>query len=52
VDGGDIQRWLGLEAGPRIGELLRDLRLAAALGEVSNRRQARSWLTGQVRQSL
>ena len=52
VDGGDILRWLGLDAGPRVGELLRDLRVAAAIGEVSDRRQARSWLTGQVRAGL
>ena len=52
VNGSDIQRWLGLEAGPRIGQLLRDLALAAATGEVSNRRQARNWLTGQVRSGL
>ena len=48
VDGEDLLRWLGLESGPRVGELLRSVRLAAALGEVSNRRQARNWLTGQV----
>jgi len=52
VNGGDLQRWLGLGAGPRIGELLRAVRLAAAMGEVSNRRQARDWLTGQVRPGL
>ena len=52
VDGADLQRWLGLDAGPRIGELLRAVRLAAAMGEVSNRRQARDWLTGQVRPGL
>jgi tRNA nucleotidyltransferase (CCA-adding enzyme) len=49
VDGEDLLHWLGLEGGPRVGELLRAVRLAAALGEVSNRRQARNWLTGQVR---
>lgn len=52
VDGGDIQSWLGLEPGPEIGELLRALRVAAAMGEVSNRREARNWLTGQVRRGL
>jgi beta-phosphoglucomutase-like phosphatase (HAD superfamily) len=49
VSGDDVVRWLGLEPGPRIGELLAGLRVAAAMGEVKNRRQARHWLTGQVR---
>ena len=50
VSGDDVVRWLGLEPGPRVGELLALLRVAAAMGEVQNRRQARHWLTGQVRQ--
>jgi tRNA nucleotidyltransferase/poly(A) polymerase len=52
VDGADLQAWLGLGPGPGIGERLRALRVAAAMGEVSNRRQARDWLTGQVRRGL
>ncbi len=49
VSGGDVVRWLGLDPGPRIGELLSGLGVAAAMGEVQNRREARNWLTGQVR---
>ena len=42
-------RWLSLPAGPRIGELLAQLRLQIALGAVRNRREARNWLAVQVR---
>jgi Poly A polymerase head domain len=49
VGGDDVVRWLEVEAGPRVGELLAALRVAAAMGEVKNRREARHWLTGQVR---
>ncbi len=42
VTGGDVVNWLGIEPGPRVGELLGDLRLAAAMGEVDNRREART----------
>ena len=49
VSGDDLVQWLGLDPGPRVGELLALLRVAAAMGEVKNRRQARNWLTGQVR---
>ena len=51
VGGDDLLRWLGLDSGPRVGELLSGLRIAAAMGEVKNRREARHWLTGQVRKS-
>ncbi len=51
VDGNDVVRWLGIPAGPRVGELLAELRAAAAMGKVRNRREARHWLTGQVRKS-
>ena len=49
VSGHDVVQWLGLPPGPRVGELLRAVRVASALGEVANRREARHWLTGQVR---
>jgi len=49
VSGDDVVRWLGLDPGPRVGELLSGLRVAAAMGHVQNRREARRWLTGQVR---
>jgi tRNA nucleotidyltransferase (CCA-adding enzyme) len=49
VTGGDVVNWLGIEPGPRVGQMLGELRIAAATGEVRNRRQARNWLTGQVR---
>ncbi len=51
VGGEDVMRWLGIAAGPRVGALLRELALAAACGEVKNRREARHWLSGQVRES-
>ncbi len=50
VSGHDVVRWLGLAEGPRVGELLRAVRVAGALGEVANRREARHWLIGQVRE--
>ncbi len=49
VGGHDVVRWLSIDAGPRVGALLAGLRVAAAMGEVRNRREARHWLTGQVR---
>ena len=48
VSGGDVVRWLGLAPGPRVGELLSAVRVAAAMGEARTRREARNWLTGQV----
>ena len=48
VTGGDVMRWLDMPPGPRIGELLFDLAVAIASGQVKNRREARNWLTGQV----
>jgi hypothetical protein len=49
VTGDDVVRWLGLDPGPRVGELLSGLRVAAAMGHAQNRREARHWLTEQVR---
>ncbi|HEY2798872.1 MAG TPA: hypothetical protein VGK26_13365 [Thermoanaerobaculia bacterium] len=49
VKGGDVIRWLSLPPGPRVGELLGQLRLEAALGAVRSRREARDWLAVQVR---
>jgi hypothetical protein len=49
VTGEDVVRWLGLDPGPRVGELLSGLRVAAAMGHAQNRREARHWLTEQVR---
>jgi len=51
VDGDDVVGWLGIAAGPLVGGLLAQLRVAAAMGEVKNRREARHWLTGQVRKA-
>ncbi|HTR04895.1 MAG TPA: hypothetical protein VMN82_17025 [Thermoanaerobaculia bacterium] len=48
VSGGDVVRWLGIPPGPRVGERLSAVRVAAAMGEVRSRREARNWLTGQV----
>ena len=49
VTGGDVMRWLDIPSGPRVGELLDGLAVAIASGKVENRREARNWLTGQVR---
>ena len=48
LTGDDLVRWLGIAPGPTIGALLARVRLAAALGTVRNRREARNWLSGQV----
>jgi tRNA nucleotidyltransferase/poly(A) polymerase len=52
VSGRDVVEWLGIPEGPRVGELLNAVRVAAAMGAVSGRRAARHWLVGQVRKSL
>lgn len=49
VSGGDVVRWASVAPGPRVGELLAQLRLQIALGAVRNRREARNWLAVQVR---
>jgi tRNA nucleotidyltransferase (CCA-adding enzyme) len=49
VSGGDVIRWASVAPGPRVGELLAQLRLQIALGAVRNRREARNWLAVQVR---
>ena len=48
VTGADVMEWLTLPPGPRIGELLFELAVAIASGQVKSRREARNWLTGQV----
>ncbi len=50
VGGDDVLRWLAIPAGPQVGRLLRELAVAAACGDVTNRREARHWLSGQVRE--
>ena len=52
VGGRDVVDWLGIASGPRVGELLRAVRVEAAMGTVRTRREARSWLVGQVREGL
>jgi len=52
VTGRDVVEWLGIAEGPRVGELLRAVRVAAAMGTVAGRREARNWLVGQVRKRL
>jgi tRNA nucleotidyltransferase/poly(A) polymerase len=52
VDGLDVVAWLGIPEGPRVGELLHCVRVAAAMGTVCSRREARNWLIGQVRNGL
>jgi tRNA nucleotidyltransferase/poly(A) polymerase len=49
VSGGDLMRWLGIPPGPEVGALLSQLEVAAASGTVKSRREARHWLSGQVR---
>ncbi len=48
VDGDDVVAWTGVRPGPEVGRLLAAVRVAAAMGEVRNRREARHWLTVQV----
>ena len=48
VSGEDVVRWLALRPGPVVGDLLTRLRVAVAMGAVSDRREARHWLSGQV----
>ena len=52
VSGSDVMGWLSLPPGPAVGALLEELEVAAASGIVRNRREARHWLTGQVRNGL
>lgn len=49
VTGTDVMGWLSLPPGPAVGALLAELEVAAASGIVKNRREARHWLSGQVR---
>jgi tRNA nucleotidyltransferase/poly(A) polymerase len=49
VSGDDVVRWLSARPGPLVGDLLARLRVAVAMGEVCSRREARHWLSGQVR---
>jgi tRNA nucleotidyltransferase (CCA-adding enzyme) len=51
VTGSDVMRWLGIPSGPMVGALLSELAVAAACGDVKNRREARHWLSVQVRDS-
>jgi tRNA nucleotidyltransferase/poly(A) polymerase len=51
VTGSDVMRWLGIPSGPMVGALLSELAVAAASGDVKNRREARHWLSVQVRDS-
>jgi tRNA nucleotidyltransferase/poly(A) polymerase len=52
VTGADVMDWLSLPPGPAVGALLAELEVAAASGSVKNRREARHWLSGQVRKRL
>jgi tRNA nucleotidyltransferase/poly(A) polymerase len=52
VTGRDVVGWIGIPEGPRVGELLRAVRVAAAIGTVCSRPEARNWLVGQVRKGL
>jgi len=51
IDGNDLMRELGLKPGPKIGQLLEEIREAQVNGEVQNRDEALAaalkWL-GQV----
>src|SRR5262249_51221100 len=50
--GADVMIWCAISPGRAVGVLLDEIRLAAAAGEVKNRREARNWLIGQVHQAL
>jgi len=49
LDGREIMAVAGLAPGPRIGELLEELREAQAVGEVTTRDQALVWLKSEIR---
>ena len=52
ISGADVMNWCAISPGPAVGVLLEEVRLAAAAGDVKNRREARNWLIGQVHQAL
>jgi hypothetical protein len=52
ITGADVMNWCAISPGPAVGVLLDEIRVAAAAGEVKNRREARNWLIGQVHQAL
>jgi tRNA nucleotidyltransferase/poly(A) polymerase len=52
VRGDDIVRWLDIPPGPAVGAWLAEIAVAAAMGEIRNRPEARNWLIGQVRNRL
>jgi tRNA nucleotidyltransferase (CCA-adding enzyme) len=52
VTGADVMNWCAISPGPAVGVLLDEIRVAAAAGEVKNRREARNWLIGQVHRVL
>jgi tRNA nucleotidyltransferase (CCA-adding enzyme) len=45
VTGADVVEWLKLPPGPRVGQLLRELRIQILCGAVRSRPHARRWLT-------
>ncbi|HTO86044.1 MAG TPA: hypothetical protein VMR54_00755 [Thermoanaerobaculia bacterium] len=44
VTGADVVDWLGLPPGPRVGQLLREIRIQILCGAIRSRPQARHWL--------
>jgi hypothetical protein len=50
MTGEDVMHWLGIAAGPQVGFWLEEIAVAAAAGEVKSRREARDWLSVQVRE--
>jgi hypothetical protein len=44
VTGADIVEWLKLPPGPRVGQLLREIRIQVLCGAIRTRPQARRWL--------
>jgi putative nucleotidyltransferase with HDIG domain len=48
VDGRDVMRALGLAPGPRVGQILAEVRERQAEGALGSREEALAWLTGRA----
>ncbi len=51
VTGADVLAWLGIPPGPEVGKLLEELDIEVLRGAVRSRGQARTWLSGQVKEA-
>jgi putative nucleotidyltransferase with HDIG domain len=50
LNGQDVMRILGIESGPAVGEILKDLDEARSLGEVENKQQAKIFVVERYKQ--